>query len=1409
VFELTIRNVTRLAAIAAIGGLLGVAVLSGWLFSQLRNAFGPGPAAPTTTAPAAHAGPATPSVAGTGSALDTAHALGAKPAPAHGAPAPADATPTTVGQRPESFPQLLVPVLTWAAIAVGVALLALAAVSAARAADHCRRARRRCRYEITPYRNDVATPQRVAQAFQGLQTTSSRRWWRRWLSGAATVTLEVTLVPDQGRAPVLVLAVVCEPEDAPAVDGALKVAYPDVRVGFKFHATAVPASDTPTWTRHIVRLKKRGEFVQRIAATDLTAAGRAPYEHQMIDTLLANLSAITHPVTIQIPLTPAPGWIDRRAKQEYMRAERKVKRQGLLDGPGLGASSPRNRSELEGAVSASHHALFYTDIRCASNEHRTALLAANALRQGVGEGTLRVREPRLLAALHARRVAAGTPRLLPAFKHGVISSVELAALFQLPSNRAKGVMVRRSNVLREPAAAEIERPRNPQDAFAEDECGPIALRPEDRRYGVALTGVPGSGKTTAMIGLFQRDARDPDTVLIGLDPKSDASRKMLSAVPPQRPVYFLDLARPQFGMSPLLMRASLEVIGDTVVESLRDINEEGAIMAASDRYLRSATYGACLLGDHYATMRSWFELWQLTWPERTGEDKRREVVALSEGNPDLAGLRAFYKTLLPAMLAEAKGQVVVRMDAPSNKLARLLGQPSLARMLHHPRQVTIDQIVDERAVLIVEGAMGEVGEENSLVMLKFILRMIHTALQRQQHKPRQERARFCVYLDEAHYLMGHVLEVMLSTGRDAGLEPTLAWQHSGQIADRRLASGLLTDLQTTLNFRCGDPEEAELIALRAMTAYTKRLTGEQAERDNARFTPDYLLNQPHAYMLGQCVVRGERSKPWVARYLPVTEDPARIDAHLAAQGDRGYYYPEDMPDLLDNLNHTRSRDIPDGSSAEEPEQPPQADQQPPVASTTASHTKPPAPQSATPVSPADPAPTPTPESAASAPPADTAAPARSRPAPRATAPAVTADNGPDANDPGRNDSRPLTPEDAKHPRPIAESFTELDLGDVRQITWDKPETNAPPPGQPPTWKPDEVEVLTMLHRFGPLMATQIARAVWPTKAERTWRRRLSVLYRFGLVRRFHMATNKSHPLIYVLTEAGFEVAKQGPNSSGTNYLDPTTKFASDSTEVADPTPADSRFRESEVRSGLYVLHNLHAAGWTLAATRLIGPSAKRVHGGRQSSCAIRPPRGVERPHDIQRRRHDSVGGLQTERFQAIWADARLDIQPPGQPMTHWYIELDRTGRPSKNNRKFLAYDAMFCGWGPLLGAYQQRLPIVVFVCLDERSVLAHLREADTALTGWVAGPVGKEEDRVYHGRRRTWFVAEHDAHEGSLRAWRVPDHPPQARAKLGDPTKMRPVQKVLLPPQMLTPQPPRQRNDSHRPATTAQDAPPS
>ena len=910
-----IKDAIRVAVIA----VLAAGAVAYWLLDAPFDALRPHP---HTTAQSAHYAAATTTATSTRTASAGRDSRPQQPRPASSSVTvrPADAIRADTIRRPvaaathasaAASPGLGARLVRWLLIALVLGVVvALAALCGwlgflpGRLRARAGRAAARERYEIIPYRNDVATPERMAQVFQALAATLNRRWFRRILTGAPSVAFEVHVLPQRERPARVVLSVVCAPEDALLIDSCLQIAYPDVRVGYTFAVDPQPAGDVPTWIQYVKRLKKLRPFITQVGADTDGRAGRG-FEHQMIDGLLVNLAHVRSPVTVQLALTPVPRWVDRLARRAYRSEERRVASARIAGE--LGDRSPRADADLRGGLTIQQQLLFYFDVRCASSDPGVALLAAQSLSQGAGANRLRVKEPWLLQRVHARRLQTGVPRLLAPIRHGVLSCSELAMLWQLPTQRPKSVMIKRSNVLREPASSAVWRPKNPEDAFADDERGPIGIRPADRKLGVCFTGVPGVGKTSGMVSLWKCDAQDRDAVLIGLDPKTEAAEEWLSQVPPDRKVYFLDLARPEFGMSPLLMPASMEVIGDTVVESLRDINEDGAIMAASDRYLRSATYGALLLARDQDKMPSWYDVYQQLWPEETGAELRRQVSELCQADPDLAGLRALWGTILPNMLKESRSQITVRMDAPGNKLARLLGQPTLARMLHHPVQVSIDQIIEERAVLIIQGSMGEIGEENAVIVLRLALRMIHTALQRQQLKPAHLRPRVCKYLDEAHYLWGGVLEVMLSTGRSAGLEPTLAWQHSGQIEEERMAKGVLADLQTAINFRCGDPEEAEMIVRRAMVAYLTRFSGDQSDRDNARFTPDAQMKLSQHYALMQPIVSGEKDKPAIIHTRPMRKDIERIEHHLQAQRSRGCFYPESMPDPLPNTRAESER----------------------------------------------------------------------------------------------------------------------------------------------------------------------------------------------------------------------------------------------------------------------------------------------------------------------------------------------------------------------------------------------------------------------------------------------------------------------------------------------------------------------
>jgi hypothetical protein len=109
----------------------------------------------------------------------------------------------------------------------------------------------------------------------------------------------------------------------------------------------------------------------------------------------------------------------------------------------------------------------------------------------------------------------------------------------------------------------------------------LLIHPDDRKYGALLIGSMGSGKTAALLRFILNDVRDDDAAPIVVDPKSELSHICLRLIPPDcgKRVWFLDLGRPAFGMSPLRragerpLAIEAAAIAENVVAALADISE--------------------------------------------------------------------------------------------------------------------------------------------------------------------------------------------------------------------------------------------------------------------------------------------------------------------------------------------------------------------------------------------------------------------------------------------------------------------------------------------------------------------------------------------------------------------------------------------------------------------------------------------------------------------------------------------------------------------------------------------------------------------------------------------------------------------------------------------------------------------
>ena len=649
----------------------------------------------------------------------------------------------------------------------------------------------------------------------------------------------------------------------------------------------VQTDGAPSWAQTVVRLKKRRPFVLSIQTT-------RNYDHAFTESLVALLSAHDHETTVQLVLTPAPGFVDRRARRMLKARERTLQHADHRDPGELGIDSVVEAKELKGALELQHRSLLYFDLRVVGRDATTARRVAGLFSQLRSENDLGAHQVWLRRRLYARRTALALPNLLPGLCTGVLSTSELATLWQLPRARVKHARMPRATVRRAIAPPEIER--DPQRMLLHDESGPVSIAPEDRKYGHALMGGQGGGKSSVMARHFANDVADPNRAVILIDPKGPLAELCLGLAPTHRTVHYLDLGRPEVGINPLTINASAGARAAVFLQALIEANPPGAIQAASDSFLRQAIYAVCLVEPEPT-------LWHVYRMLDVREGEYREIVlGRLEGRDNADFARSYWDVQFPALLAD-RGYAAQALNPPRNKIERLISTREIDTVLRHPFALDLDAILDGAEILIVAGAKASVGEDNTVLVTQLLLQLLHRALQARQSVPQSEQRRVSLLIDEAHNVLTPSVAKMLAEGRSAGLEAVFAWQYSAQIRDEVIRSGVRSLLQSLSIFRMREMEDARSLAGLAMEVYSDRISVDQDEQERLRFSPDDIVKLPTHRAINVWIADGVPRGGFIAATLPM-EGVRRDDLaehHLDAQRHRGAHHPEHLPDPLRNL----------------------------------------------------------------------------------------------------------------------------------------------------------------------------------------------------------------------------------------------------------------------------------------------------------------------------------------------------------------------------------------------------------------------------------------------------------------------------------------------------------------------------
>ena len=943
-----------------------------------------------------------------------------------------------------------------------IALLLILALLLLAARWSARRRRSYIRLRIHPYRTDRASTESIVAMFAVLHKRQLARWWRRLLRGQSSIALEIHHTP----APTQVwLAVTCPAGLQQMVETALQTAYPNCAL----RPERRPLGNPPA----MLRLKKRSGFVRRVKAIDLRNRDPEP----SVNRVMTVMGACGEPAFVQLALTPTPATFERLAKHLFKRHEAHLSRQRrehLI----MRDRSIVEDTELRGGLEVQHRPLFFVDLRVVAPTRRVCEQIASELRAEGAENHLVERGTSVRQAafgLYARRVERGEGNPIPCFHKGVLASTELAAIWHLPSSEYATVPFARSALPVAPAPPAIFRPAVGVGTLT-DALGPVSIHAELRRQNTAVPGAVEQGKSSYIVATVAEDLHRERCAVIVLDPKGDAAEAAVSLVPANRRCTLLDFSHPTCGFNPLAVNAPADVIADYVVAALKNLFTDADIRASSDRYLRNAII-AVLAHDRRSTL---WDAARLLSVGEEGYSYRTSVGSRVRTMPQFKEIAEFFTAELTAQLADARSTTTAKLDAPVNKLARLLNSPSIKRvLLNDSLAVDFDRVIAGEEVLVVKGALGAMGAGNTSVLMQLLVGMLDAALARQQDLvPADERVAVALKVDEAPLVLNRGFAETMALKRSAGLETVAAWQTDAQWTDRSIRDQLDALFAHRVYFATASARDARAAVELTMAEFSDTIRP-GIEHLSPLARPDVRLHLPKHHAIASWTTPEGRQPPFVAQTIPLRIDAERLAIHAERQRELGGRHRSD----LSQPHWDRPRS---GADVTQPR------------------------AFLGPVAHLDPAPVAEPRAASFT----ANEPASSRP----TASDDNAAAGPPASARGSLkepalDGLPAAP---------AESYRELvELDAAHSVRWARTVES------PTKLQADELdlEVLLLIASLGHVLTTQIHRRFNPGRAVTTTQRRLKRLADAGAVGRFqfHRRDGGGAPMCYVITAVGLEL----------------------------------------------------------------------------------------------------------------------------------------------------------------------------------------------------------------------------------------------------------------------------------------------
>lgn len=428
---------------------------------------------------------------------------------------------------------------------------------------------------------------------------------------------------------------------------------------------------------------------------------------------------------------------------------------------------------------------------------------------------------------------------------------ELATLYHFPNLTLSTIpnIAWGKNLLGEPPAnlPIVKRDSDPEvkksiNVFAEtlykNEIQRYGINRIDRRRHMYVIGKTGTGKSTLLANMAINDLRNNEGLCF-IDPHGDAIDILLDYIPASRindVIYFNPADGERTVKINLFEGRNIEhreLIASGIVSIFHKLYEY-SWGPRLEHFLRNALL--TLLQMENAKLSNVIDLF-------TDKNFRKKVLSQLQDPV----LRSFWEGEFEPLQDRLKNEAVAPI---LNKVGQFVSSPLVRNVVNADKSsFSIEQIMDEGKILLVNLSQGALGEDNATLLGAMLITKIQLAAMGRVNIPEEERRDFYLYVDEFQNFATSSFNKILSEARKYRLDLTLANQYIAQIPED-VQKAIFGNCGSMISFVMGS-EDAQVFSKEYGDKYSfDDLVSLNRHQIINRLSIDNLLSQPFpAYTL--------------------------------------------------------------------------------------------------------------------------------------------------------------------------------------------------------------------------------------------------------------------------------------------------------------------------------------------------------------------------------------------------------------------------------------------------------------------------------------------------------------------------------------------------------------------------------